>query len=157
MEIRFADPVLEAERDRRIRVIDEAEGWTAPDKRAGTIMMFAAHRNAWPAHGDMCFYRRLEPEDNGAAQFAGTMRLRGADIALWQQGHLIMVQDISEHGMPLVHTLIPGQGVDLAAVHRAAAREVEITAETGREVGGGPETQRGREAEPERDLGFEMD
>ena len=157
MEIRFADPVLEGERDQRIRVLDEAEGWTAPDRRAGTIMVFAARRNAWPELGDMCFYRGLEPEDNGAAQFIGIMRLRGVDIALWQQGHLMMVQDISEHSMPLARTLVPGQAVDLADVHRAAAREVEITAEAGREVGAGPETQRGREAEPEHDLGFEMD
>ena len=141
MEIRFADPVLEAERDRRIRALDEAEGWTAPDRRAGTIMMFAAHRNAWPEPGDMCFYRGLEPGDTGAAQFIGTMRLRGADIALWQQGSLIMVQDISKHRMPLARTLVEGQAVDLADVHRAAARE----------------TERGREPEPERDLGFEMD
>ena len=141
MEIRFADPVLEAERDRRIRALDEAEGWTAPDRRAGTIMMFAAHRNAWPEPGDMCFYRGLEPGDTGAAQFIGTMRLRGADIALWQQGSLIMVQDISKHRMPLARTLVEGQAVDLADVYRAAARE----------------TERGREPEPERDIGFEMD
>jgi hypothetical protein len=153
IEIRFADPTLEAERDRRMRVIDEAEGWTAPDKRASTIMMFAAHRNAWPEPGDMCFYRGIEPGDMGAAQFIGTMRLRGADIALWQQGSLIMVQDISEHRMPLANTLVPGQEVDLADVHQAAAREAEIAAE----IGIGPETERGREAEPERDLGFEMD
>ncbi|BAJ83261.1 relaxase/mobilization nuclease family protein (plasmid) [Acidiphilium multivorum AIU301] len=157
MEIRFADPVLEAERDQRIRALDEAEGWTAPDRRAGTIMMFASHRNAWPEPGDQCFYRGLEPEDRGAVQFVGTMRLRGADIALWQQGSLIMVQDISEHRMPLVRTLAPGQEIDLAAVHRAAAREADMTSEIDRSDGAGSETERGHEAEPERDLGFEMD
>ncbi len=157
MEIRFADPVLEAERDQRIRALDEAEGWTAPDRRAGTIMMFAARRNAWPEPGDMCFYRGLEPEDKGAAQFAGTMRLRGADIALWQQGHLMMVQDISEHSMPLARALMPGQEVDLATVHRAAAREGELAAEHERSGGAGPEIGSRRAAEPERDSGFEMD
>jgi hypothetical protein len=85
------------------------------------------------------------------------MRLRGADIALWQQGHLMMVQDISEHRISLARSLVEGQAVDLADVHRAAAREAEITAEAGREVGVGPEMQRGQEPEPERDLGFEMD
>ncbi len=154
---RSRSSLLEAERDRRIRTIDKAEGWTAPDNRASTIMMFAAHRNAWPEPADMCFYRGIKPGDMGAAQFIGTMRLRGADIALWQQGHLMMVQDISEHRMPLARTLVEGHAVDLVEVHRAAAREAEITAEAGREVGIGPETQRGQEAEPERDLGFEMD
>lgn len=157
MEIRFADPVLEAERDQRIRALDEAEGWTAPDRRAGTIMMFAARRNAWPEPGDMCFYRGLEPEDKGAAQFAGTMRLRGADIALWQQGHLMMVQDISEHRTPLVRTLVSGQEVDLATVHQAAAREGELAAEHERPGSAGPEIGSRRAAEPERDSGFEMD
>lgn len=157
MEIRFADPVLEAERDQRIRALDEAEGWTAPDRRAGTIMMFAAHRNAWPEPGDQCFYRGLEPEDKGAVKFVGTMRLRGADIALWQQGSLIMVQDISEHRMPLARTLVPGQVVDLAEVHQAPEREVEITAKLHHAGGVEPETERGREAEPERDLGLEID
>ncbi len=157
MEISFADPMLEAERDQRIRAIDEAEGWAAPARRADTIKMFAAHRNAWPEPGDMCFYRGLEPDDTGEAQFIGTMRLRGADIALWQQGHLMMVQDISKHRMPLARTFVEGQAVDLADVHRAAVREAEFISEAGSGVGVGAETERGRDAEPERDLGFEMD
>lgn len=48
-----------------------------------------------------------------------------------------MVQGINEHSMPLAHTLVPGQEVDLAAVHWAAAREGKFTAEIERRGGGG--------------------
>lgn len=68
-----------------------------------------------------------------------------------------MVQDISDHTMPLACTLVLGQAVDLAEVNRMAAREAEITAEAGRAFGVVPETGRNRVAEPDYDLGPEMD
>jgi len=130
-DVRFADPTLEAERVRRIREIDAADGEARPERRAGAIALFIAQRNAWPDPADPTYFRALSETDVGEARLVATHRLRGADVALWRGGDETLVQDISDQPNALAHNLLPGDSAGLATVQLPPERanEQQISSE----------------------------
>lgn len=142
-DIRFADAAMEAERDRRVRELDEEQGYTEPDRRRQTLAMFIANRNAWPAPGDTTFYRPLAETDAGDATLVSTVRLRGVDVAVWRQGDETLVQDISRQPYSIAYTLLPGERADIKAIREPEHHDAE--------------RQTGKPVERDRDTDMEID
>lgn len=142
-DVRFADAAMEAERDRRVRELDDEQGYTEPDRRRQTLAMFIANRNAWPTPGDTTFYRPLAESDAGDATLVATVRLRGVDVAVWRQGDETLVQDISGQPGAIAYTLLPGDRADMATIRSPAPH--------------GPDIQTGKPVERGRDTDMEID
>lgn len=124
-DIRFADAAMETERDRRVRELDEEQGFTVPERRQQTLAMFIANRNAWPEPGDMTLHRPLAETDAGEATFVATLRLRGVDVAIWRQGNETLVQDISGQPAAIAYTLLPGDRADIMAIREPTNQDAE--------------------------------
>lgn len=143
LDVRFADPSLERERDRRVRELDDAEGWTAPAKRADTIADFINRRNIWPDPGDTTHYRTLDRAEAGSVEFVATLRLRGVDVALWRDRNLTYVADITGQPEDIAYRLSPGDRADLATIRENSG------AADNKPVVPPPSPERGQDAEYE--------
>ena len=143
-DVTFADASMEAERDRRLRELDEEQGYTAPATRRQTLAMFIANRNAWPEPGDTTLYRPLSETDAGDATFIATLRLRGVDVAIWRLGDEILVQDISGQPNAIAYTLLTGDEADMTSIRSPKHPGPDIPAE--------PPAERSRGNDMENDL-----
>lgn len=151
IDVRFADPMLEAERVWGLRERDAVEGRVASGQRAEAIGKFIAARNSWPDPADTTWYRRLTEDDAGTATFLAVHRLPEGDIALWRLGSETLVQDLSGESEALAWALLPGQMADLADVVRPGRDVGEAEADPP------PSLPAGEEPEPDNDHDIEPD
>lgn len=137
VDVRFADPAMEAARATLVREkrIDAGRAGR-PVGLDWEISQWIDERNDEGREGD--FYRDRRPEDTGKASLAGIYQMGRARAALWRQGRTILVEQLPEAGSHPAYGMRNGDIADLEAMVAGKA-DKGSDQERGRDAGRGVE------------------
>ncbi len=141
VDVRFADPAMEAARATLVREKRiEAGRVGRPAGLDWEISRWIDEQNGEGRDGD--FYRDRRPDDSGKASLAGIYQMGRARAALWRQGRTILVEQLPDAGSHPAYGLRNGDIADLATMVAGKPNK-------------GGEQERGRDAGRDAEIDYE--
>lgn len=116
--VSFADPAMQAERD---RLLAEQAPAAAPE---GAVERFIRAQNRWPDPKAPLTYRLREPTDGGEAVFLGVKAVdERQSVFLWQQGEAVVVDPVTAENRAAIRNFRAGANVTLFRLAGTPAQE----------------------------------